>query len=82
LCRLLDGLPLIQALIVHAQRRGAAILRGGCYEYEVTTPYLPFVDGLRAHVHMHDANTLRAQLGPTAAELARLAPEIVVGLNQ
>ncbi len=72
---------LIQALITHAQRRGATILRGGCYEYEATTPYLPFVEGLRAHVHAYDADTLRAQFGPTAAELARLAPEIEVKLG-
>jgi DNA-binding SARP family transcriptional activator len=72
---------LIQALITHTQRQGATILRGGCYEYEATTPYLPFVEGLRAHVHMHGADTLRAQLGPTAAELARLAPEIAVKLG-
>jgi tetratricopeptide (TPR) repeat protein len=72
---------LIQALITHAQRQGATILRGGCYEYEATTAYLPFVEGLRAHVHMHGADTLRAQFGPTAAELARLAPEIEVKLG-
>jgi DNA-binding SARP family transcriptional activator len=72
---------LIQALITHTQRQGATILRGGCYEYEATTPYLPFVEGIRAHVHMHGADTLRAQLGPTAAELARLAPEIEVKLG-
>ena len=30
---------------------------------------------------MHGADTLRAQLGPTAAELARLAPEIEVKLG-
>ncbi len=60
---------------------GATIPRGGCYEYEATTPYLPFVEGLRAHVHAYDADTLRAQLGPTAAELARLAPEIEVKLG-
>jgi DNA-binding SARP family transcriptional activator len=72
---------LIQALITHIQQQGATILYGGCYEYEATTPYLPFVEGLRAHVHMHGADTLRAQLGPTAAELARLAPEIEVKLG-
>jgi DNA-binding SARP family transcriptional activator len=72
---------LIQALSAHIQQQGARILRGGCYEYEATTPYLPFVEGLRAHVHAHGADTLRAQLGPTATELARLAPEIEVKLG-
>lgn len=72
---------LIQALITHVERQGATILRGGCYEYEATTPYLPFVEGLRAHVRAHSADILRAQFGPTAAELARLAPEIEVKLG-
>lgn len=72
---------LIHALIAQIQQQGAVILCGGCYEYEATTPYLPFVEGLRAHVHTHGADTLRAQLGPTAAELARLAPEIEVKLG-
>jgi DNA-binding SARP family transcriptional activator len=72
---------LIQALTTHAELHHALILRGGCYEYEATTPYLPFVEGLRSYVHAHDADTLRAQLGPTAAELARLAPEIEVKLG-
>jgi DNA-binding SARP family transcriptional activator len=72
---------LIQALMAHTQRQGAVVLRGGCYEYEATTPYLPFVECLRAYVHAHDVDTLRAQLGPTAAELVRLAPEIEVKLG-
>jgi tetratricopeptide (TPR) repeat protein len=72
---------LIQALITYTQRQGATTLCGGCYEYEATTPYLPFVEGLRAYVHTHGADTLRTQLSPTAAELARLAPEIEVKLG-
>ena len=39
---------LAQDLIAYAQQSGATILRGGCYEYEATTPYLPFVEALRA----------------------------------
>src|SRR5664279_4862789 len=43
---LLSGEPgvgktrLAQDLIAHAQKSGATLLRGGCYEYEATTPYL------------------------------------------
>src|SRR5207248_4883697 len=45
---LLSGEPgvgktrLAQELVGHAQQNGATLLRGGCYEYEATTPYLPF----------------------------------------
>jgi len=63
-------------LMVIARLTRAVVLRGGCYEYEATTPYLPFVAALREWVHAQDAESLRAHLGPAAPELARLAPEI------
>ncbi|MFN8472864.1 MAG: AAA family ATPase [Anaerolineae bacterium] len=63
-------------LIAEAARDGASILRGGCYEYEATTPYLPFVEALRAYVRAQPASVLRQRLGPTAPEIARLAPEL------
>src|SRR5215472_6103799 len=67
---------LAQDLIAHAQKSGAIVLRGGCYEYEATTPYLPIVEAFREWVHWQSAEHLRAKLGPTAAEIAKLAPEI------
>ncbi|MFN8472861.1 MAG: AAA family ATPase [Anaerolineae bacterium] len=79
---LLSGEPgigktrLAHELIAEAARDGASILRGGCYEYEATTPYLPFVEALRAYVRAQPASVLRQRLGPTAPEIARLAPEL------
>ena len=32
------------------------MLRGGCYEYEATTPYLPFVEALRRWVREHQSD--------------------------
>ncbi len=63
-------------IMVYAQLSGALILRGGCYEFEATTPYLPFVEALRGWVRGHSADTLRTEIGPLGAELTRLAPEI------
>jgi tetratricopeptide (TPR) repeat protein len=63
-------------IMVYAQLTGALVMRGGCYEFEATTPYLPFVEALRAWVHGRGAEALREDLGPLASELARLAPEI------
>jgi tetratricopeptide (TPR) repeat protein len=63
-------------LIDRAHKDGAAILRGGCYEYEATTPYLPFVEAVRDWVNKQTVEALRAQLGDTATELAKLAPEL------
>ncbi|MCW5853206.1 MAG: AAA family ATPase [Anaerolineae bacterium] len=72
---------LAHEFITHVAHSGAAVLRGGCYEYEATTPYLPFVEALRAYVRTQPATLLRQRLGPTAPEIARLAPEIEARLG-
>jgi tetratricopeptide (TPR) repeat protein len=63
-------------MVTGARLQGAVVLQGGCYEYEAATPYLPFVEALRAWVHEQNQENLKAFLGGTAADLARLAPEI------
>ena len=84
---LLSGEPgvgktrLAQDLVAHAQKSGAIVLRGGCYEYEATTPYLPFVEALRDWVHWQNADQLRSALGATAPEIAKFAPEIEAKLG-
>ena len=72
---------LADELIAHAQETGATILQGGCYEYEATTPYLPFVEALRDWVHAQPVDTLRTLVQAFAPELAKLAPEIDVKLG-
>jgi predicted ATPase len=67
---------LAHELIVYAQLGGAVVLRGGCYEYEAATPYMPFAEALRDWVNAHSADELRTQLSSNAFELSRLAPEI------
>jgi class 3 adenylate cyclase len=84
---LLSGEPgvgktrLANALMAHAQRRGATVLRGGCYEYEATTPYLPLVEAFREWVHGQSDAELRAALGAAAPEIAKFAPEIEARLG-
>jgi predicted ATPase/class 3 adenylate cyclase len=84
---LLSGEPgvgktrLAQDLIAHVQQAGSTVLRGGCYEYEATTPYLPIVEAFRDWVHVQSAQALRATLGATAPEIAKLAPEIETKLG-
>ncbi len=84
---LLSGEPgvgktrLAQELVAHAQRSGATLLRGGCYEYEATTPYLPFVEAFREWTRRQSADQLRSALGATAPEIAKLAPEIEAKLG-
>ncbi len=84
---LLSGEPgvgktrLAQEIIAWVQPEGAVVLRGGCYEYEAATPYLPFVEAFRDWVNDQSAEGLRSQLGATAPEIAKLAPEIEVKLG-
>jgi eukaryotic-like serine/threonine-protein kinase len=82
-CLLLSGEPgagktrLARELIVQAALDGAVVLSGACYEYEATTPYLPFVEVFRRWVRdqTEDAK-LREVLSDAAPQLAKLAPEI------
>ena len=64
-------------LLVQAAIDGAPVLSGACFEFEATTPYLPFVDAFRSWVYdqKNDA-ALKAILGDSASQLAKFAPEI------
>ena len=79
---LLSGEPgvgktrLASELTAYARLHGAAVFQGGCYEYEAKVPYLPFVEALRDWVHDQSTEGLQEQLGDSATELAKLAPEI------
>jgi tetratricopeptide (TPR) repeat protein len=80
---LLSGEPgagktrLAREVTIHAAVDGAVVLSGGCYEYEATTPYLPFVEAFRRLVREEkDDAALRAKLGDAAPQIAKLAPEI------
>jgi tetratricopeptide (TPR) repeat protein len=73
---------LAREVTIHASVDGAVVLSGGCYEYEATTPYLPFVEAFRRLVREEkDDNVLRARLGDTAPQIAKLAPEIQTRLG-
>jgi tetratricopeptide (TPR) repeat protein/type II secretory pathway predicted ATPase ExeA len=67
---------LAREVVTLARMEGAAVLAGGCYEFEATTPYLPFVEAVSKWARGTDSEALRAALGDAAPELARLVPEI------
>jgi len=67
---------LARELMDYARITGGIVLSGGCYELEAATPYLPFVEALRSWVHDSSDDQLRAAVGDSGAELARLAPEL------
>lgn len=63
-------------LTVMAGLQGATVLRGGSYEFEASTPYMPFVEAIRGWVSEAEEAHLERMLGDTAAGIGRLAPEI------
>jgi tetratricopeptide (TPR) repeat protein len=85
---LLSGEPgagktrLAREITIQAALDGAVVLSGGCYEYEATTPYLPFVEAFRRWVReQKDDAALRSLLGDAITQIAKLAPEIETRLG-
>ena len=85
---LLSGEPgagktrLAREITIQAAVDGALVFTGGCYEYEATTPYLPFVEAFRRWVReeQNDAK-LREILGDAATQIAKLAPDVETRLG-
>ncbi len=64
-----------EALRVAHQRR-ARVLVGRCWEAGGAPAYWPWVQALRSYVHECPHELLRAHLGPGAADVAQLLPEL------
>jgi predicted ATPase len=67
---------LAEELAGRARARGALVLVGRCWEAGGAPAYWPWVQSLRAYVRHAEPAALREQLGPGAAELAQLLPEL------
>ena len=87
-CLLLSGEPgsgktrLAREVIVQATLDGAVVLSGACYEYEASTPYLPFVEAFRRWIReQKDDVKLREAIGESASQIAKLAPEVETRLG-
>jgi predicted ATPase len=52
------------------------VLWGRCLSHEGVPPYWPWTQAIRSWVERADAATLRADLGPGAADVAQLVPEV------
>jgi tetratricopeptide (TPR) repeat protein len=66
---------LAREAVAAARLSGATVLSGGSYEYEATTPYLPFVEALRDWVREEPTQRLQAVVETSAPEIVRMAPE-------
>lgn len=65
-----------QELADQARTLGAQVLWGWCYEREGAPPYWPWVQPIRSYVLETGPEQLRSEMGPGAAEIAELIPEI------
>jgi tetratricopeptide (TPR) repeat protein len=67
---------LADELAARAREAGHEALWGRGWEDAGAPPYWPWVQALRAHIRTVDPNVLRAELGPGAAEIAQMLPEL------
>ena len=65
-----------QELASYAEERGSLVLWGRCYEGEGAPPYWPWVQAIRFYVQQAGAEQLTAEMGPGAADIAEIVPEI------
>jgi DNA-binding SARP family transcriptional activator len=70
---------LARELAEHATATGVSVLAGACSETELSLPYLPFVEAIGGALADADRDMLRAALGPAAAELGALFPQLAAG---
>ena len=72
---------LTQELTHYAQDRGAQVLWGWCHEQTGAPPYWLWMQLIRAQVETTDAEQLRQDMGPGAADIAQFLPELTVILD-
>ncbi len=65
-----------QELAAIAEKRGAHILWGRCYEGEGVPPYWPWLQPLRAYVQVSDSDKLQSQMGTGAGDIAEFVAEV------
>jgi tetratricopeptide (TPR) repeat protein len=65
-----------QELANYAQSSGMPVWWGWCYQGEGAPPYWPWVQPLRSYIQQQDPDQLRSQMGPGAADIAEVIPEV------
>jgi len=55
-----------------------AVLQGHCYEQDASFPYSLWINALRDRLAWSEASEIEALLGPLAAELVKLLPELTL----
>lgn len=67
---------LAQELATYASLRGALVLTGRCHEGEGAPPYWPWTQALRSLISEREPAALQAEMGPGAAAIAQVIPEV------
>lgn len=62
-----------------AQKLHCEVLWGSCSEADLALPYLPFVEAIGKRLDDEGAESVRAELGPMASELAQVFPQLGEG---
>jgi len=70
-----------QELASYAEGRGAQVLWGRCYEEEGAPPYWPWVQAIRDYVQLAEPDRIRVEMGPGAADIAVIVPNVGVKLT-
>ena len=76
---------LAEELARHARAQGAHVLIGRCWEAGGAPAFWPWVQSLRSYLRVEDRDELVSELGPGAAEVAAILPELyelIPGLRQ
>ena len=69
-----------QELAAIAEKRGAQVLWGWCYEERGVPPYWPWVQPIRSCIQQKDADRLASEMGDGAAAIAEVVPQVRVKL--
>ncbi|PKB72109.1 MAG: hypothetical protein BZY87_01875 [SAR202 cluster bacterium Io17-Chloro-G6] len=67
---------LAQELTYHASSLGVETFWGWCQEQQGAPSYWPWVQPIRSYVQRADAELLAAQMGPGAADILEIIPEV------
>ena len=65
-----------QELATFAESVGAQVWWGLCSEQQGAPPYWPWVQPIRSYIQQSDSESLGAQMGVGAADIAEIIPEV------
>lgn len=65
-----------QELSTFAESLGAQVWWGSCNEQQGAPPYWPWVQPIRSYTQQADTETLRIMMGPGAAEISEIIPQV------